>query len=101
MKANEEVGELSQVVDVTIVSGPDCLACEHVKERLERLRSEFPPLRVSEVDIGSSEGTALAVRYRLGGLPGILINGRMALVGDVPESLLRERLALALRAAAV
>ena len=101
MKANEEVGELSQVVDVTIVSGPDCSACEHVKERLERLRSEFPPLRVSEVDIGSSEGTALAVRYRLGGLPGILINGRMALVGDVPESLLRERLALALRAAAV
>ena len=93
------MGELSSEIEVTIVSGLDCAACEHVKERLARMRSEFPGLRVSEVDIASEEGTALAVRYRLGGLPGILINGRMALVGDVPESLLRERLEQTLRAA--
>lgn len=75
--------------------GFGCGSCDKVKERLRRLQSEFPHLSVIEVDIGSKEGTELAVRYRLGGLPGILINGRMALVGDISEDLLRERINLA------
>ena len=82
-------------IDVLLVSGFACKPCEHVKLRLEALKEEFPGLRVTEVDIGSREGTELAVRHRLAALPGILINGRMALVGDVSESLLRERLLLA------
>jgi thiol-disulfide isomerase/thioredoxin len=82
-------------VEVTLVTGSGCGSCDRVKERLQRLQSSFADLSVTEVDIGSKEGTELAVRYRLGGLPGILINGRMALVGDVSEYLLRERINLA------
>ena len=85
---------MAEEIDVKLVSGFGCKPCDKVKQRLYGLRSEFPGLRVSEVDIGSAEGTELAVRHRLAGLPGILINGRMALVGDVSEALLRERLSL-------
>ncbi len=86
---------MAEEIDVQLVSGFGCKPCEKVKERLNGLKPEFPGLRVSEIDIGSAEGTELAVRHRLAALPGVLINGRMALVGDVSESLLRERLSLA------
>jgi thiol-disulfide isomerase/thioredoxin len=82
-------------IEVLLVSGFGCKPCERVKERLQGLQAEFPELRVVEVDIGSEEGTALAVRHRLAALPGVLVNGRMALVGDVAEPLLRQELGAA------
>lgn len=88
---------MTQMIEVWVVTGFGCKACENVKERLRRLEKEFPEVRVSEFDVGSDEGTAIALRYKLVGLPGILINGRMALVGDISESLLRERLEQARR----
>jgi thiol-disulfide isomerase/thioredoxin len=88
-------------LDLQLVSSSGCKPCEKVKARLERLREEFPELTVEEIDIGSEEGTAIAVKYRLAALPGILINGRMLLVGDVPEPVLRERVELARRSLAL
>jgi len=85
---------VTQTIEVKLVTGLGCKPCEKVKKHLDRLNEDFPELQVTEVDIGSEEGTALAVRYRLAGLPGILINGRMSLVGEVSEKLLRERLNL-------
>ncbi len=96
MQPDEPAGR----IDVLLVTGDGCKPCDHVKERLATLATEFPELRVSEVDVGSAEGTEIAVRYRLGGLPGVLINGRMALVGEASENLLRERLHQARRALA-
>ena len=88
-------------IEVRLVSGFACKPCDRVKERLQRLREEFSELRVTEVDIGGDEGIALAVRYRLAALPGIVINGRMALVGDVSEPLLRRELEAARQSLAV
>ena len=90
------VESLSEI-QVLLISGEGCKACERVKERLERLRPEFPSLRVTEIDLASDDGMALALRYRMAALPGIAINGRMALVGDVPEELLRRDLEAAAR----
>ena len=84
-------------IEVLLVSGFGCKPCQHVKERLDRLRADFPEVRVEEVDIGSNRGEALALRYRLAALPGILVNDRMALVGDVSEALLRRELDAARR----
>ena len=84
-------------IEVRLVTGFGCRPCDRVKQRLQLLGAEFPELEVAEVDIGSEEGVALAIRYRLAALPGILINGRMALVGDVPEPLLRRELEAACR----
>ena len=89
------------MIAVTLVTGFGCKPCERVKERLRALQADFQELRVAEVDVGSDEGTAVAVRYRLAALPGILVNGRMALVGDVSEPVLRRELEAARRAAAV
>ena len=90
--------DLASEIEVRLVSGFGCKPCDRVKERLRGLQADFPELRVIEVDIGSEEGTALAMRYRLAALPGILVNGRMALVGDVSEALLRRELEAARRA---
>ena len=88
---------MTQPIEVHLVTGFGCKPCTNVKKRLRKLEEEFPELRVTETDVGSEEGTAIALRYRLVGLPGILISGRMALVGDVAEPLLRERLEQARR----
>ena len=92
---------MGKEIEVKLVSGFGCKPCERVKKRLLLLQADYPELRVSEVDIGSEEGTALAVRYRLAALPGIQVNGRMALVGDVSESMLRRELEAALHSLAV
>ncbi len=83
---------MSRAIEIELVTGFGCKPCDNVKKRLKLLQREFPEMTVAETDVGSEAGTAIALRYRLVGLPGILINGRMALVGDVSESLLRERL---------
>ncbi len=83
---------MGETIEVWVVTGFGCKPCANVKQRLHRLEAEFPELKVSEFDVRSDQGTAVALRYRLVGLPGVLINGRMVLVGDVSESLLRERL---------
>jgi hypothetical protein len=83
---------MGETIEVSVVTGFGCKPCENVKDRLHRLEAEFPELMVTEFDVGSDQGTAIALRYRLVGLPGILMNGRMVLVGDVSEGLLRERL---------
>ena len=80
------------MIEVTLITGSACRPCEKVKVLLEALRAEYPEMRVTELDLGTREGTALAIRYRLGALPGIMINGRMALVGEVSERLLRGEL---------
>jgi glutaredoxin len=84
-----------KTIEVTLVTGQGCKPCEKVKELLRRFGPEFPELRVHEIDIGTDEGADLALRYRLGGLPGLLVNGRFAFVGDVSEEMLRRRLELA------
>lgn len=91
---------MTQTIEVSVVSGFGCKPCENVKARLHRLQTEFPELVVTELDVASEQGTAIALRYKLVGLPGILFNGRMVLVGDVSESLLRERLEQTRRALA-
>lgn len=88
---------MKQTIEVCVVTGFGCKPCDNVKKRLHRLEAEFPEVTVSELDVASDQGTAIALRYKLVGLPGLLFNGRMVLVGDVSESLLRERLEQARR----
>lgn len=88
---------MTRPIEVSLVTSFACKACDKVKDRLHRLQAEFPELSVTELDVASKDGTAIALRYKLVGLPGILVNGRMALAGDVSEPLLRERLAQARR----
>ncbi len=85
---------MTDKIEVMLVTGWGCRPCEKVKQRLTWLAGEFPEMHVSEVDIGTEEGTRLAIRYKLASLPGILINGHMALIGEVSPEHLRERLLL-------
>lgn len=84
-------------MQVTLLTQQDCSYCDQAKELLARLAPEYG-LSLSEVDLGSSEGSDLAMRLGVMFAPGIVIDGVLASYGRPSERRLRrdidKRLAL-------
>ena len=58
---------------------------------LEKVRSQFPEVRLVEVDITQHPETA--VKYRIMATPAIAINGKLEFTGAPSEETLRDRIA--------
>ena len=58
---------------------------------LEKVRSQFPEVRLDEVDITQHPETA--VKYRIMATPAIAINGKLEFTGIPKEEALRQRIA--------
>ena len=62
---------------------------------LEKIRSQFPEVRLVEVDITQHPETA--VKYRIMATPAIAINGKLEFMGVPSEEALRSRIATHVR----
>lgn len=62
---------------------------------LEKVRSQFPEVRLVEVDITQHPETA--VKYRIMATPAIAINGKLEFMGVPSEEALRSRIATHVR----
>ena len=62
---------------------------------LEKVRSQFPEVRLDEVDITQHPETA--VKYRIMATPAIAINGKLEFMGVPSEEALRSRIATHVR----
>lgn len=94
MARHEDVGELEdglQPVEVVVLTQPRCGLCDQAKAALERVAHDFE-LRISEVDLSSSEGEALALKNGVVFAPGILLDGRLFSYGRLSERKLRREL---------
>lgn len=58
---------------------------------LENVRSQFPEVRLVEVDI--TQHPEIAVKYRIMATPAIAINGKLEFTGVPKEGVLRNRIA--------
>ena len=81
------------VVEVVLLTAPDCSFCGDARVMLQRLSSDFP-LTLREVALDSDEGQALAMTNGLLFPPGILLNGRAFSYGRPSEGKLRRQLQL-------
>jgi glutaredoxin len=73
---------------VTLLTQADCSLCEHAKQVLARV-GEDHPLDVTEIDLASEQGRALAARAGVLFAPGVLVDGRPFGYGRLSERRLR------------
>lgn len=76
---------------ITLLTQANCALCDHAKEVLSRVARDFP-LSVSQVDLGTASGRALAERAGVLFAPGVLIDGRPFSYGRLSERKLRKAL---------
>ncbi len=73
---------------VTLLTQADCALCEHAKGVLARV-GEDHPLDVTEIDLATEHGRALAARAGMVFAPGVLVDGRPFGHGRLSERRLR------------
>lgn len=76
---------------ITLLTQPNCALCEHAKQVLARVATDIP-LTVTEIDLGSQEGRALAGQADVLFAPGVLLDGRSFCSGRLSERKLRKAL---------
>ena len=76
---------------ITLLTQDDCAMCEHAKQVLARV-GEDHPLEVTEIDLASPAGRALAVRAGVHFAPGVLVDGQPFGHGRLSERKLRKTL---------
>jgi len=78
-------------MDVVLLTQANCAYCEQAKELLERLSAEYP-LTVTILDLGSTEGQALAARGGVLFPPGVFLAREPFSYGRPSERKLRREL---------
>jgi glutaredoxin len=79
------------VTTVTLLTQADCALCEHAKGVLARVGTDYP-LEVTEIDLASEDGRALAAAAGVLFAPGVLVEGRPFGYGRLSERRLRRAL---------
>src|SRR5258708_32823220 len=82
------------MTEITLLTQEDCGLCEHAKKVLARVGADYP-LEVTEIDLASEQGQALATQARVQFAPGVLVDGRPFGYGRLSERRLRRALARA------
>ncbi len=76
---------------LTLLTQADCALCEHAKKVLARIGADHP-IEVTEIDLASEHGRALATQTGVRFAPGILVGGRLFGYGRLSERKLRRTL---------
>jgi len=79
------------VTAITLLTQADCALCEHAKDVLARVGGDHR-LEVTEIDLASEHGRALAARAGVLFAPGVLVGGRPFGYGRLSERRLRRAL---------
>lgn len=79
------------MTEITLLTQDDCTLCEHAKTVLARVHADHP-LTVTEIDLRSEHGAALALTAGVMFAPGLLIDGQPFSYGRLSERRLRKAL---------
>lgn len=78
-------------VEVVLLTQNQCSLCDHAKVVLNRLAADYP-LRLTTLDLASSEGRALAADGGILFPPGVFLDGEPFSYGRLSERKLRREL---------
>jgi glutaredoxin len=76
------------MTDVEFITMPGCVQCAKAKAVIEKVKPEFPDMRVTYLD--ATEHPDLIQKYRIMSAPGIVIDGELAFSGGLSEAAFRE-----------
>ncbi|MBS3097418.1 thioredoxin family protein [Candidatus Woesearchaeota archaeon] len=78
------------MTELKLLTTPGCPHCAGVKRILEKIRPDFPKLKIKIVDI--TKHTEEAQKYMLMSAPGVVIDGKLEFSGGATEEQLRKKL---------
>ena len=78
------------MIDVQFITIPGCVQCAKAKSVIEKVRPEFPDMRVTYLD--ATEHPEILQKYKIMSAPGIIVNGELAYTGGLNEAAFRELL---------
>ncbi len=70
-----------------------CHSCAEAKAIFDEALTNYPNIKIEEIDIASEEGQALASKYSVMASPGIIIEGELFSTGGVDKDKLLSKLA--------
>lgn len=76
------------MIEVKLLKSPGCGPCEQAARIWERIRHAYPEFELVTVDI--TESPALAARYGLMAVPGLVVNGVLEAEGHITEQEFRK-----------
>lgn len=79
------------MIDVLLVTQPECHFCAHADQVLRRVGRDYP-LQVRHISLDSDLGQSLATRHGVLFAPGVLVEDEFLSYGRLSERLLRRRL---------
>ena len=82
---------MTDPAQITLLTQPACAMCGQAKQVLDRLGRDYP-LTVTELDLTTPDGQALAARAGVVFAPGVLIDGEPFSFGRLSERRLRRTL---------
>lgn len=80
------------MIKLQLLTSPDCPNCAQAKVILEKVKKDYPELKVEEVDMATPAGQELISKHQIMASPGIVINGELFSTGGLDEKKLRKKL---------
>lgn len=78
------------MIDVLFITVPNCAQCAKARKVIEKVRPDFPELKVAYVDV--TQHPEILQQYRVLSAPGIVINGKLEYTGGLDETDFRDHL---------
>lgn len=78
------------MINVQFITVPGCAQCAKAKTVIEKVKADFPDMRVTYLD--ATEHPDILQKYRIMSAPGIVVNGNLEYTGGLEEKAFRELL---------
>jgi len=80
------------MISIQFVTVEGCYHCAKAKEVFEDLKSQYPEMKIEEIDATTSQGMELVSKYEIFQSPGIIINGELFSTGGLNKDKFIEKL---------
>lgn len=80
------------MINVQLVKTQGCAHCAQTLEVLEKIKPDYPNLKVEEILMTTKQGMELVQKHAIMASPGVIINGKLAFQGGATEKQLRKAL---------
>ena len=78
------------MINVQFITIPGCVQCAKAKSVIEKVKADFPDMRVTYVD--ATEHPEILEKYKIMSAPGVVVNGELAFTGGLNEASFRKLL---------
>lgn len=80
------------MIKVELVKNHGCAHCTQTLETLNKIKPDYPDMKIEEILMTTEEGRKLVQKYMIMSSPGVIINDELAFTGGASESQLRKKL---------